>query len=87
MGGHVEGRACVTVGGRDLDGAREGTAVVSGSLRRPVRERLGNMVHSDDYKAETKKVGDLTFVFTCYVMLFIIGICDSTALAAIFILY
>ena len=68
VGGHVEGRACVSVGGRDLNGASGGTAVVTGSLRRPVRERLGNMVHSDDYKAETKKVGGPIFIFTCYVL-------------------
>ena len=87
VGGHVEGRACVTVGGRDLNGASGGTAVVTGSLGRPARERLGNMVHFNDYKAETKKVGDLTFVFTCYVMLFIVGICNSATLAAIFTIH
>ena len=64
----MEGRACVTVGGRDLNGASGGTAVVTGSLRRPVKERLGNMVHSDDSKAETDKVGDLIFIITCYIL-------------------
>ena len=68
VGGHVEGKASVSVGGRGLNGASGGTAVVTGSLRRPVRERLGNMVHSDDNKAETKKVGDPIFIFTCYVL-------------------
>ena len=70
MGGHMEGKASVSVGGRGLNGASGGTAVVTGSLRRPVRERLGNMVHSDDNKAETKKVGGPIFIFTCYVLNF-----------------
>ena len=59
VGGPVEVKAGVSVGGRGLNGASGGTAVVTGSLRRPVRERLGSMVHSDDNKAETKKVGGL----------------------------
>ena len=69
MGGHVEGKAGVSVVGRGLNGASGGTAVYAGSrFRRPVKERLGSMVHSDDNKAETNKVGGLIFIFTCYVL-------------------
>ena len=70
VGGHVEGKASVSVGGRGLNGASGGTAVVTGSLRRPVRERLGSMVHSDDNKAETKKVSGHIFILTCHVFNF-----------------
>ena len=64
----MEGRACMSVGNRELSGSSGGTAVVTSSLRRPVKERLGNMVHSDDSKAETDKVGDLIFIITCYIL-------------------
>ena len=71
VGGPVEVKAGVSVGGRGLNGASGGTAVYAGSrFRRPVRERLGSMVHSDDDKAETKKVSGLIFIFTCYVLNF-----------------
>ena len=84
VGGHgsVEGEASVSVGGRvanleapvvgrDLDGVSGGTTTVTGNLGRPVRG-------SHDFEAGARKVGDLTFVFICYVMLFIVGICNST---------
>ena len=71
VGGPVEVKAGVSVGGRGLNGASGGTAVYAGSrFRRPVKERLGSMVHSDDNKAETNKVGGLIFIFTCYVLNF-----------------
>ena len=94
----MEGEASVSVGGRvanleapvvvrDLDGVSGGTTTVTGNLGRPVRGSHGIVGYINDFEAGTRKVGDLTFVFTCYVMLFIIGICDSTALAAIFIIH
>ena len=71
VGGPVEVKAGVSVGGRGLNGASGGTAVYAGSrFRRPVKERLGSMVQSDDNKAETNKVGGLIFIFTCYVLNF-----------------
>ena len=71
VGGHVEGKASVSMGGRGLNGASGGTAVYAGSrFRRPVKERLGSMEHFSDIKAETKKVGGLIFIFTCYVLNF-----------------
>ena len=71
VGGHVEGKASVSMGGRGLNGASGGTAVYAGSrFRRPVKERLGSMEHFSDIKAETKKVGGPIFIFTCYVLNF-----------------
>ena len=71
VGGPVEVKARVSVGGRGLNGASGGTAVYAGSrFRRPVKERLGSVEQSDDNKAETNKVGGHIFIFTCYVLNF-----------------
>ena len=71
VGGPVEVKAGVSVGGRGLNGASGGTAVYAGSrFRRPVKERLGSMEHLGDNKAETNKVGGHIFLITCYVLNF-----------------
>ena len=90
VGGHgsVEGEATMSVGGRvsdleapvvgrDLDGVSGGTATFTGSLGRPVRGSNGIVGYMNDFEAGTRKVGDLTFVFSCYVILVIVGICKS----------
>ena len=79
--GSVEGESTMSVGGRvsaleapvsvgrDLDGVSMGTPVTAHSLGRPVRGSTGIVGYMNDYKAGTRKVGDLTFVFSCYVIL------------------
>ena len=90
MGGRVSDLEAPVVG-RDLDGVSGGTTTVTGNLGRPVRGSHGIVGYINDFEAGTRKVGDLTFVFICYVMLFIVGICNSTnycvTLATIVIIY
>ena len=102
--GSVEGESTMSVGGRvsaleapvsvgrDLDGVSMGTATVTThSLGRPVRGSTGIVGYMNDFEAGNRKVGDLTFVFSCYVILFIAGICNSifccVTLASVFINY
>ena len=71
VGGPVEVKARMTVGGRGLNGASGGSAVYAGSrFRRSVKERLGGVEQSSDNKAETTKVGGCIFIFPCYVLNF-----------------
>ena len=71
VGGPVEVKARMSVGGRGLNGASGGSAVYAGSrFRRSVKERLGSVEQSDDTKVETTKVGGCFSIFTCYVLNF-----------------
>ena len=88
VGGRVSSLAAPVVE-RDVDVLSSGTPTVTGSLGRPVRGSNGLVGYMNDYEAGTRKVGDLTFVFSCYVILFIAGICNSifccVTLASVFV--
>ena len=76
VGGRVSNLAAPMVE-RDVDVLSSGIPTVTGSLGRPVRGSNGIVGYMNDFEAGTRKVGDLTFVFSCYVILVIVGICKS----------
>ena len=97
-GSELEAPVSVPLVGRDLVGVTGGTAThnlgarpLTGSLGRPVRGSNGIVGYMNDFEAGNRKVGDLTFVFSCYVILFIAGICNSifccVTLASVLIYY
>ena len=69
--------------GRDLDAVSGGTShglgagQLTGSSGRPVRGSNGIIGYIHDFEAADRKVGDITFVFSCYVIHFVAGICNS----------
>ena len=76
VGGRVSNLAAPMVE-RDVDVHSSGISTVTGSLGRPVRGSSGIVGYMNDFEAGNRKVGDITFVFSCYVILFIAGICSS----------
>ena len=70
--------------GRDLDTVSGGTLhglgeeELTGNRGRPVKGSNGIVGYMHDFEAADRKVGDITFVFSCYVIPFIAGICNSS---------
>ena len=70
--------------GRDLDAVSGGTShglgagQLTGSSGRPVRGGNGIVGYMHDFEAADRKVGDITFVFSCYVIHFVAGICITS---------
>ena len=83
MGGRVSDLEAPVVG-RDLDEVSGGTATTTtttthnlgaGHLTgRPVRGSNGIIGYMHDFEAADRKVGDITFVFSCNVIYFVAGI-------------
>ena len=70
--------------GRDLDTVSGGTLhglgeeQLTGNRGRPVKGSNGIVGYMHDFEAADRKVGDITFVFSCYVIHFVAGICITS---------
>ena len=75
------------VGGRgtELDTARGGTDhgleedQITGNRGRPVKGSNGIIGYMHDYEAADRKVSGITFVFSCYVIYFVAGVCITSS--------
>ena len=77
VGGRVPALEAPVMVESDLAGVSMETPVTAQNLGRPVRGSTGIVGYMNDHEAGTRKVGDLTFEFNCYVILVIVGICKT----------